>query len=310
MKTSSPLRIIAFAVCLILGASLTPSGAGGVSEKPGSQLITSTVLRSNSASQVTYDIQADIDGQSDLILTGATAHWYHMDFNAPGTSIGQNLPTVINGTDWYPTWPQSGTNSNCNCDSSTFNGVSPSVPTNITDFSWVGTCRDSCSVTATSDTLTINFNDDPSLGDTGYQITVTVTYGGGSPGPTTTTTPPTTTTSSVPSKTSSSFAITKVVPARSTAVRNGARNPLDIYWSGKSTFPVVANYKPTTGCGPGCVSAKFTFKSRSNPLKWPRALWCTSTGPLPPSTGKWWVWLTDARGKNTNKVIFTLTCVN
>ena len=85
----------------------------------------------------TFRITAFIDGRSQLILQGNTAQWHHMDFAAPGrhtfgsNNSGQaNLPTTINGVDWYPIWPDVGglENRDCNCLSDIYDGIDPPFP--------------------------------------------------------------------------------------------------------------------------------------------------------------------------------------
>ena len=87
--------------------------------------------RAKALALVSYDVRADIDGHSRLILTGGTARWHHIAFAAPGVHAGQNNPTVINGTSWFPVWPHPGENTDCNCNSSTFTGLTPPVPLGV-----------------------------------------------------------------------------------------------------------------------------------------------------------------------------------
>ena len=128
----------------------------------------------SAAGSVSYDVRADIDGHSQLIISGTSAYWHNIDFAAPGRASGQNQPTVINGASWYPTWPQSGDN-RCNCDSGTFNGITPPVPASTSSYTWKGiACRDSCSASYQGGTLTLDFNDDATAGDTWYELQVTL----------------------------------------------------------------------------------------------------------------------------------------
>lgn len=125
----------------------------------------------------TYDVRADIDGQSVLTLRGRTARWFHIDYAAPGRHNGQNNPTIINGTKWFPRWPQPGQNYFCRCYSSTFRKVTPRVPRNaVSVFVQAVSCRDSCSVRYSDDgTLVIDFNDNPSPSDAWYEVKVILT---------------------------------------------------------------------------------------------------------------------------------------
>lgn len=123
--------------------------------------------------EVTYDVRADIDGHSELTLSGNSAKWHHTDYAAPGRSGAE--PTIINGTRWFPVWPHPGENRDCDCYSSTFENVVPKLPSNavLTSVQAVS-CRDSCSVTYHHGTLVIDFNDDPSGGDAWYEVKVTL----------------------------------------------------------------------------------------------------------------------------------------
>jgi len=83
----------------------------------------------NAAAQ-TITVEAWIDGRSQLIISGNTAQWYHLDYSAPGRG-GVTYPTVINGVDWYPVWPgDPGDPDNyfCSCYSDVFAGVNPPLP--------------------------------------------------------------------------------------------------------------------------------------------------------------------------------------
>src|SRR5581483_9616890 len=116
-----------------------------------------------------------IDGRSDLILIGDTVHWHHFDYAA------QTGPTYLNGTSWVPTWPNPGENRDCHCDSSTYTGLAPPVPTDIQTAKLVPTgdgCRYSCTLTATSERLIVHFNDNPPPGGAWYQVRVDVTAAG------------------------------------------------------------------------------------------------------------------------------------
>jgi hypothetical protein len=86
---------------------------------------------SNAAAACPIRISAWIDGRSQLTLQGNTAQWHHFDANAPGREGGVTEPTVINGITWFPVWPGDPgdpLNHDCDCDSDTFNGVNPPLP--------------------------------------------------------------------------------------------------------------------------------------------------------------------------------------
>jgi len=75
-------------------------------------------------------IKALIDGRSRLLLKGNTLQWLHLDHAAPGRHEQQNLPTLVNGVRWYPTWPDLPEAENrfgC-CRSGIFREVKPALP--------------------------------------------------------------------------------------------------------------------------------------------------------------------------------------
>src|SRR5262249_22110303 len=93
---------------------------------------------------------------------------------APGVHDGQDNPTIINGTQWFPVWLHPGENRDCHCNSSTFTGLTPPVPLMVLASSVVKvSCRDSCSARYTDGTLILDFNDNPSGSDAWYEIKVT-----------------------------------------------------------------------------------------------------------------------------------------
>jgi hypothetical protein len=96
------------------------------SEFAGRDEVTNRQCAGTQPSRIT--VSALIDGRSQLILRGSTAQWHHLDFAAPGTHMGADLPIVINGAAWYPEWPDEGENYFCNCYSNKFSGVAPPVP--------------------------------------------------------------------------------------------------------------------------------------------------------------------------------------
>lgn len=171
---------IACAAALIPAASFAaPASAAGASTAGSAASPTRMLTSGQSPSEdvFTYDVRADIDGDSVLTLRGRTARWFQIDYAAPGTHNGQNNPTIINGTKWFPRWPQPGQNYFCGCYSSTFRKVTPRVPRNAVSVSVQAvSCRDSCSARYSDDgTLVIDFNDNPSPSDAWYEVKVTLT---------------------------------------------------------------------------------------------------------------------------------------
>ena len=136
--------------------------------------------RSSAQETVTIHVRAYIDGGSDLILSGSTAQWHQLGAAAPGRLNGANEPTTINGVDWLPSWPDQPTpeNRDCNCDSSTFAGVSPPLPADLSgaklSFSAIA-CRFACSASIKGNEVVINFDDGPPPGADWYEVEVTVT---------------------------------------------------------------------------------------------------------------------------------------
>jgi hypothetical protein len=79
------------------------------------------------APQRTLTIEAWVDGRSWLILRKNTLQWYQLEFAAPGRLEFANLPTIVNGEEWYPVWPDvpDAENRDCYCYSSVLKGVKP-----------------------------------------------------------------------------------------------------------------------------------------------------------------------------------------
>jgi hypothetical protein len=75
-------------------------------------------------------IEAWMDGRSQLVFTGHSVHWHHYQYAAPGRELFVNKPTLFDGVEWYPTWPDvpDAENRDCNCDSSTYDQLPITVP--------------------------------------------------------------------------------------------------------------------------------------------------------------------------------------
>jgi len=56
-----------------------------------------------------------IDGESHLIIKGTTVHWQHYTFAAPGRWSFAIDPITLDGTGWYPTWPDVPNTENRDC---------------------------------------------------------------------------------------------------------------------------------------------------------------------------------------------------
>jgi hypothetical protein len=130
---------------------------------------------------ITYAILANIDGQDLLDLQGGTVQWDHLSYAEVGRTAGQNLPTVINGSDWYPTWPAPPPNEINYPALSSVGPLTPALPDqNMTVTLDPILARDSLTIyqlpTSANDyTLILDFNDDASPGAAWYEADVTVT---------------------------------------------------------------------------------------------------------------------------------------
>ncbi|WP_101756686.1 PEP-CTERM sorting domain-containing protein [Oceanicoccus sp. KOV_DT_Chl] len=72
-------------------------------------------------------VSAFIDGKSELIIEDDTMFWHHSAFAAPGRWSDNDYPTIVNGINWQPIWPQEGRNDFCNCESSSISGLFPAL---------------------------------------------------------------------------------------------------------------------------------------------------------------------------------------
>jgi hypothetical protein len=102
------------------------------------------------------------------------------------------------------------------------------------------------------------------------------------------------------------FRITRIDSPQSVQ-QNGPRGIATIHWSGGATFPVRMHDAPAS-CPPGlsCYAETKVVSKRANPLTW-SAWWCS--GDLTSSwTLDFWFWLTDAKGRHTQKVRKQVTC--
>jgi hypothetical protein len=132
----------------------------------------------------TVTVDALIDGKSQLILQGNTAQWLHLDFAAPGRLEFQNEPTVINGKEWFPVWPDvpDAENRFCNCTSSIFKGVRPALPqTNMMVTLNVIQGRGDVRIVqmpaaSNNYTLIVEFDDDPYGGAEIYKIELSIDF--------------------------------------------------------------------------------------------------------------------------------------
>jgi len=130
----------------------------------------------------TISIRAYIDGRSMLIITGNATKWHHLDWAAPGRHGFVNLPTIINGYDWYPQWADvpDAENRSCDCDSSIYENLSPPLPESDMEIELrVIQARHLLSIaqypTAENDyTLILDFNDNPPGGADWYECELVI----------------------------------------------------------------------------------------------------------------------------------------
>jgi hypothetical protein len=80
------------------------------------------------------NVQALIDGKSQLVIQGNNVWWHHIEAAAPGRHSGANDPTVLNGHNWFPSWPDipDAENRDCGCNSSEYHGLSPALASDET----------------------------------------------------------------------------------------------------------------------------------------------------------------------------------
>lgn len=132
-------------------------------------------------------IEALIDGRSQLLLQSNTAQWFHIDFAAPGRFEGVFEPTVINGVNWFPVWPDQpdsndpdSENRDCHCFSDVFEDVVPGIPKQESNFDLEPIqVRGSANIvqfpTFQNDyTLIIEFDDNPIGAADDYVVKLTV----------------------------------------------------------------------------------------------------------------------------------------
>lgn len=142
--------------CVDTTSSTTNCGACGNACPGGSSCSAGTC-------KTTVGVTAYIDGQSLLVIQGATLKWHHVRDAAPGLWDGNNYPTTVRGTNWFPAWPAGGENRSCNCDSSSM--TVPALPAKaqtvvVSVVSARGTLAVAAQPSAANGyTLTVNFDD-------------------------------------------------------------------------------------------------------------------------------------------------------
>jgi len=126
-------------------------------------------------------IRSYIDGRSLLIIRVNTAQWHHLDWAAPGRLDFVCFPTVINGSEWYPEWPDVPDEENRReCFSSIYEDLAPALPeTEVEVELRVIQARHSISIAQHPSidndyTLIVDFNDNPLGGADWYECELTV----------------------------------------------------------------------------------------------------------------------------------------
>jgi len=143
-----------------------------------SLLVLSTLAVAGAALAVpaTLTISAFIDGRSDLVLTGNSARWIHLDYDWPGLHDGHNDPTYFSSTlngspvmtnvGWTPAWT--------GYLSDTFTGIDPAIGQGSVSLEVI-TARYDAYLVQTPDvgngwTTVIEFNDNPPGGADWYTV--------------------------------------------------------------------------------------------------------------------------------------------
>jgi hypothetical protein len=118
--------LFAASACGFDASTTGPADGGRASDASGEP----TPDAAAPAEPVTVRIEALIDGRSDLLLSGATVQWLHLEFAAPGRHDGEHLPTLVDGVAWFPTWPDEPDDENrgCGCLSDVGTLIDPPLP--------------------------------------------------------------------------------------------------------------------------------------------------------------------------------------
>ncbi|MGZ6546085.1 MAG: hypothetical protein ACXVEI_12290 [Actinomycetota bacterium] len=175
MKMSHGVVRASSALILAIGMTL---GVGMIGAVTGAAAVTGGGV---------IQIQALVDGRSQLILQGDTAQWHHFDFAAPGRELFANEPTIVNGTDWFPQWPDvpNAENRDCNCFSDVLTGVDPPVPqTDLTVTLTLVEARGPVSIVQAPSsgngyTLVVQFDDNAFGGAVPYIVNINLGVGTG-----------------------------------------------------------------------------------------------------------------------------------
>lgn len=159
--------------CLAPGSGYYVIGQGDFSQYVNSQMTVDTKAQS----AYTLKVRAYIDGRSQLIIRENIAYWHHLDFAAPGRHYFYNEPTYLNKVRWEPTWPDKpdAENRDCNCNSSSYEGVPSLARSNQTVSLYVVQGRGEVFIlqqpaAANDYTLIVELDDNPLDGPEWYEV--------------------------------------------------------------------------------------------------------------------------------------------
>ena len=127
--------------------------------------------------EVKHTFSVWIDGIDRLLIQGETVQWHHLKWAAPGRGWGSDRPTLIDGVEWYPEWPEPvPAEIRYNAFSSVYESFSPGLPAEAISVDLVNVdIRHSVWIVqqpteANDYTLEVELNDGPPPGQYYYEI--------------------------------------------------------------------------------------------------------------------------------------------
>ena len=104
--------------------TLAADQSGNSNYLAATQVTTNVTIAPVTITNNTLRVQALVAGQSQLLISTQGIAWLNAGGGAvPGASNGINLPTLLDGYNWYPIWPSLDTNSSYTGSSSNFNAL-------------------------------------------------------------------------------------------------------------------------------------------------------------------------------------------